>query len=136
MPKRFDLRILDKDTGRIIPSYYTLKLSDIKDNDSIIIEQFTGMYDKFGTPIYEGDIVKITDGCDVYLGEDGIHSDIGYCYGSFYITIRYDFTSISLMDLDTVYKKNGYNGPVEDDRKLADLQVVGNLRSDIDLIRD
>lgn len=88
----------------------------------IVVEQFTGLYDKDGKEIYEGDLVKYTDD-----------------YGSFFISeVKYfadvdgypafDITSPSIFDWDFESNLLSYGTTYNC------LTVVGNIHENADLL--
>lgn len=94
----------------ICPEYGWLVMSDNDalsergryDPDNLIWMQFTGLYDKYDTPIYEGDILREYSN-DI---EDWI---VSYDYGKFVGT---------------------YDNVEEDLYELSDLEVIGNIHED------
>ena len=78
--------------------------------DTITVGQFTGLYDKNGKEIYEGDIVKRTDGYS-YI--------VKYEFGSFY-------TRLIGGDKEDVYRLALFNNKTV---------IVGNIHDNPDLMK-
>ena len=87
------------------------------------IGQFTGLYDKNGREIYEGDIVDYEDGVldDVYKELGTINrGTILFSYGQFYVTNRNCVDMTDLISHDVNF----------------DGEVIGNIHDDPELLKN
>ncbi len=87
------------------------------------VGQFTGMLDKNGKEIYEGDIVDYEDGVldDVYQELETINrGTILFSYGQFYVTNRNCVDMTDLISHDVNF----------------DGEVIGNIHDDPELLED
>lgn len=60
MNRIIKFRAFWKDTKKIIPNFMEEYICDALNDDMFIINQYTGLLDKNGKEIYEGDILHIT----------------------------------------------------------------------------
>lgn len=111
--------------------------------DSETVGQYTGLTDKNGNKIFEGDIVKdITESYDRYWGEErkrsgiavvkyGYHevrSDDPYCYGLAY-GVYFDGDTLR----ETPAQYFGYDKYQEDER--YQFEVIGNIYDNPELLK-
>ena len=90
------------------------------ENELAIIEQFTGLHDKNGKEIYEGDIVRISQ-CE---GDDVTNSEVKFSQGGFIVEADfgdYDQTTIgwAIEQLQGDYDN---------------IEVIGNIHQNPDLL--
>ncbi|HHS6584201.1 TPA: YopX family protein [Campylobacter jejuni] len=84
--------------------------------ESLLIELFTGLYDKNGKKIYEGDIVKTKSLYDYFLAKISIHKE-----GTFYFEGKNGDYIGSLIYL---VKDEGY-----------DTEIIGNIHENPELLK-
>ena len=95
------------------------------------VGQFTGLNDKNGKEIYEGDILEFTES-DLWLY--GNRSPVDFYRGSFYCTMLYDLTMAPLFEMPTVYNPNDYPNNTEKSLWIADCDVIGNVFENPELL--
>ena len=92
-----------KDTGKIIKDFMDEYLIEALNSESFIVEEFTGLHDKNGKEIYEGDIVKH------YKGIFEVKWNNDFAGFEFYsLQIRWDLNSL-LTDTEVI--GNIYENP-------------------------
>ena len=100
-------------------------VADIKDIEkSPLIMQYTGLKDKNGKEIYEGDIIKI----DEVLYKKNFITDVYFEFGAF--RYRHSDGSGSVMDFKSTTKIKGY------EKITHDIEVIGNIYANPELLGD
>ncbi|MGH2622053.1 MAG: YopX family protein [Sphingobacterium sp.] len=101
------------------------------DPDGCDIMQFTGLKDKNGKEIYEGDIIE--GDMDVYLY--GKHCDVYFFHGSFCVSLSYDCTMIQLHECEKVYNPSLYPKDRDKTDWLNEFTVIGNIHDNPELMK-
>lgn len=130
-------RIYNNATQSYEDDYLLSPSGDIYKNgkkvDDCIIELFTGVFDQDGKEIWEGDIIKSYDDEGMLLYDD--ISPVEFYKGSFHIVALYDLTPIELSNYSTIWIKNGYKGNPQTSLWLKDLEVIGNIHENKELLK-
>lgn len=105
----FIFEIYDKNDTDL---WYTRLLSD-PDNKRYVIERYTGLKDKNGTKIYEGDIVKVEGDGEIYRVE--------WIYSGFGLEPRYNSPRYPILGNVKLRKK---------------IEVIGNIHENPELLEE
>ena len=97
--------------------YEDFEYNDITDKAEIM--QYTGLHDKNGKEIYEGDIVKIAGDYELYGTNAGEMYEVYFAYGGFRLKPKYNS------------KARGYW--LEDDNEV---EVIGNVFENKELLNE
>ena len=101
-------------------------------NDEYYVMQFTGLKDKNGKEIYEGDILH-SNKSDIYLY--GNNSPVDFESGAFCVTILYDQIQEPLWGFDRVYKPTDYPNNTEKYEWIEEFEVIGNIYENPELLK-
>lgn len=111
------LRLDGKSIAEIVSD--KLAICRVDNNEDIVIEQYTGLKDKNGKEVYEGDIIKQT----WFNGDDGDITIIG--------VVGFDEEEASFGIVQTIQKTNEqYSG------FYSQREVIGNIHENSNLLKE
>ena len=118
--------VLDLRTGKIFAGDIGLSESTIDVTDQIVLTQSTGLSDKNGTEIYEGDIVHILDSEQInQRDENGAYID------AFFEEID-EIDSVVFVDGYFKLKRTGFDVCIC--RSVEDFKIIGNIYENPELL--
>ena len=144
MQDRFKYRAWDKENKKYIYSvekgleFYStagnlrvMILAEIAESRKYVLEQCTGLKDKNGKLIYEGDIIKVTSPKNWNIFDEYSNSEI---LGKGVVVTKPGCAFIKKNDIDGEEKKYYFAlySVVED----ADVEVVGNIHENPELLEE
>ena len=115
-----------KDTGKVIPFFSEEYPIDACNSDIFIAEQFTGLTDKNGVKIFEGDIVAYGDGIATGGGDWDEFVNRGVIVWD-NEELRWDITNKNQIDMDNFLINEDYEvlGNIHDNPKLLEKDEYG-----------
>jgi len=123
--REIKFRVWDKDTREMeVVGAIDWDANDeviMTEPDQFILMQYTGLKDKNGVEIYEGDIVKYYDSTTMWL-KSSVY-DVG---GAF--AVKTDENPILLNDFTRQYEYDGHS--------IAELEVIGNVYEHPTLLKE
>ena len=93
-------------------------------NDNLIVEQFTGLHDKNGKEIYEGDIVSYQSIIQNYEDDDCVNP-------RYYRTPQYETKTHNC-----IVKYIGNQFTIMDNSKWNELKIIGNIYENTELLKN
>jgi uncharacterized phage protein (TIGR01671 family) len=105
--------------------------------DKYVIEQFTGLRDRHGKDIYEGDIISIADGYkEIIVNGQGPIEPFYHLCPVIWIP-QFACFGIHIFENGDVYKKGMYNfGEIHDIDDEIKVEIIGNIHENRELLED
>ena len=114
-----DVSLIDFKKRVLVGEHWKFGETNFMSFDEIELMQSTGLFDKNGKEIFEGDIVQFED---CYEVSDFLYINIGiieWCQGGFHVTNRDSVLMEDLLDGDSL-----------------DVTIIGNIYENPDLLED
>ena len=114
-----DVSLIDFKKGVLVGEHWEFGETNFMSFDEIVLMQSTGLFDKSGKEIYEGDAVQFED---CYEASDFLYINTGiieWCQGGFHITNRHSVTMEDLLCEESL-----------------DVEIIGNIYENPELLEE